>query len=106
MKTNIEEIRIIPLRAIKNKKGTLVALATCVLDCKFFVGSIGIYEVAKEEFLEENDKNDYKGYRITYPTKKSGFSSYKQFFPVNDEVRSDIDKVIIDEYLNLLSKDV
>lgn len=95
-KTKVTETRIILIRPVADikQRDTLVALATCVLNDVFFVGSIGIYERSEG------------GYRITYPTKKTGRSSLKLFYPVDKEAGDDIEKVIIDEYLNLLQSDV
>jgi len=94
--TKVNEIRIIPIRAMNNddQRDILVALATCVLDSKFFVGSIGVYE-----------RGDGT-HRITYPTKKSGNSSLKLFYPINKEVGNEVEKAIIEEYLRVLSDDV
>ena len=96
MVTQVNEIRIIPIRAMKDEKqkDTLVALATCVLDSKFFVGSIGVYE------------REDKTYRITYPTKKSGISSLKLFYPISKEVGDDIENAIIEEFVKVISEDV
>jgi len=90
VETTINEVTIIP---IKPKNG-LVALATCVLDNKIFLGSIGIYTRLKG------------GYRLTYPNKKMGESSINLYHPISKEVGDAIEKAIIDEYERLISDSV
>jgi len=90
VETTINEVTIIP---IKPKNG-LVALATCVLDNKIFLGSIGIYTRLKG------------GYRLTYPNKKMGESSINLYHPISKEVGDAIEKAIIDEYERLISDNV
>jgi len=90
VETTINEVTIIP---IKPKNG-LVALATCVLDNKIFLGSIGIYTRLKG------------GYRLTYPNKKMGESSINLYHPISKEVGDAIEKAIIEEYERLISDSV
>jgi len=90
VETTINEVTIIP---IKPKNG-LVALATCVLDNKIFLGSIGIYTRLKG------------GYRLTYPNKKMGESSINLYHPISKEVGDAIEKAIIEEYERLISDNV
>lgn len=94
----------IVIREVKSHDG-LLALASCVVDDKFFVGSIGIYKKSTESG---------GGYRITYPTKvlesKDKFgkktvtkkSQLKLWYPITKEVGDIIEQAIIDEYNNLL----
>jgi len=97
MNVKINDVRVIPIRPIKNEyqRDTLVGLATCEIDSKFFVGSIGIYE-----------KEDKSGYRLTYPTKKRGNSSLKIFYPVNEDVAKEMEKIIVEEYIKLMQEDL
>lgn len=90
METKITEVTIIP---IKPKKG-LVALASCVIDEKFYVGSIGVYTRLKG------------GYRLTFPTKKVGDNSINLCHPINQDVGDAIEKAIADEYEKLVSQSV
>jgi len=91
MKTKVDEVRIIPINPIKSPhhNDVLVALATCIIDSKFFVGSIGVYQ------------RDDGGYRITYPTKRRERSELKLFCPLNVETGQDIEDAIVGEYLKL-----
>jgi DNA-binding cell septation regulator SpoVG len=86
----VTEINVIPIRP----KNGLVALASCVIDGKFYIGSIGIYTKLKG------------GYRITYPNKKSGSSVINIFHPITKELGDMIETEVISTYEELLSKDV
>jgi stage V sporulation protein G len=88
--TKVTEVTIIP---IKPKNG-LVALASCVIDEKFYLGSIGIYTKLKG------------GYRLTYPNKKVGESAINLFHPIIKEAGDAVEKAIIDKYEELMSKDM
>lgn len=88
--TNITEVTIIP---IKPKNG-LVALASCVIDSKLYVGSIGIYTKLKG------------GYRLTYPNKKVGDNAINLYHPINSECGDAIEKAIVEKYEELMSQDV
>ena len=85
--TTIGEISIVPIR---NEHG-LVAIASCVIDEKFFVGSIGIY------FNEGT-------YRLTYPTKKHRGSSMTLFHPINVTAGEAVFNAIVKEYEELLTQ--
>lgn len=88
--SKVTEVNVIPIRP----KSGLVALASCVIDEKFYIGSIGIYTKLKG------------GYRITYPNKKSGISVINIFHPIDKELGDLIESEVIGEYERLLSKDV
>ena len=88
--TTVSNIRIIRVKPKKNND-KLVALATCVLDNKYFVGSIGIFDNGNGDFI------------ITYPTKKFGNSSLNLFLPNNPEDSEIIRSAIVDEFTNLIS---
>jgi len=86
--TNVSEITIIP---IKPKNG-LVALASCVVDDKLYLGSIGIYTKLKG------------GYRLTYPNKKVGENAINLYHPITRECGDNIEQAIIDKYEGLMSQ--
>lgn len=88
--SEISEINIIP---IKPKEG-LMAIASCVINKEFYVGSIGIYTKLKG------------GYRLTYPNKKSGSSTINIFHPISKELGDAIENAIIQEYENLVTIDI
>ena len=85
--SKISEVNIIP---IKPKNG-LVAIASCVINNEFYLGSIGIYTVLKG------------GYRLTYPNKKSGLSTVNIFHPIAKELGDAIEEAIVEEYEELIS---
>lgn len=76
----ITEVQIYP---IKPKDG-LIAFASVVLDGKIYLGSIGIYR-----------KLNGEGYRLTYPTKKTGDKSLNIFHPISRETGLAIEEAII-----------
>jgi len=88
--TTIKEIAIIPLKP----KDGLIALASCIVDEKLYIGSIGIYTKLKG------------GYRLTYPTKKIGENSINIYHPINKEIGDIIEKAIIEQYEELMKYSV
>ena len=89
-KTKVSEVTIIP---IKPKNG-LVALASCVLDNKIYLGSIGIYTKLKG------------GYRLTYPNKKVGENAINLYHPITKETGDAVEKAIVEKYEELMSEGV
>lgn len=89
-KTEVSEVSIIPI----SPRNGLIALASCVIDNKIYVGSIGIYTRRSG------------GYRITYPTKKVNENSINIFHPINKESGDVIEKAIIKSYEELISSNV
>jgi stage V sporulation protein G len=71
-----------------------VALASCVVDEKWYIGSLGIYTRLKG------------GYRITYPNKKVGENAINIFHPINREAGDAVEKAVVEKYEELISKDV
>jgi len=88
--TKVTEVTIIP---IKPRNG-LVALASCVVDNKIYVGSIGVYTKLSG------------GYRLTYPNKKVGENALNIFHPITKECGDMIEKGIVDRYEALMCKDM
>lgn len=88
--TEVTEITIIP---IKPKNG-LLALASCVVDKKFYLGSIGIYN----KFIN--------GYRVTYPNKKNLNNTINIYHPITREAGDAIEKAVVSKYLELIVKDM
>ncbi len=90
-KTEITEIKNNPVHSDNG----LVSIASCVIDGKFFVGSIGIY------YTPETNQ-----YRLTYPTKKHGNSSMSIFHPIKRPVADQIQEAIVEDYKKLLTSDI
>jgi DNA-binding cell septation regulator SpoVG len=93
MITKISKIKIVE---INGEKG-LVALASVLINDSYYIGSIGIYKALK---------GGYKGYRLTYPTKKVRDSSIKLFFPVNRASGNIMNRAIISEYIMIKKNSV
>ena len=84
MNSEISEVTIIP---IKPNKG-LVAIASCVVDKKIYIGSLGLYT-----------KKDGSGYRITYPNKKVGEkSAINIYHPITKELGDAILDEVVKKY--------
>ncbi len=86
-KNVVTEVNILPIRP----RDGLVAIASCVINNDFYVGSIGIYTKLKG------------GYRLTYPNKKSGSNSVNIFHPISQDLGDAIEEAIIKEYEKLIS---
>ena len=87
MIVEIREVTIIP---VKPQKG-LVALASCVVDDKLYLGSIGLYT-----------KKDGSGYRLTYPNKKIGAGSLNIYHPIHKDVSDAILNAVVAKYEELM----
>lgn len=90
MSTIVSEVNIVPMKP----KNGLIALASCVIDGKFFIGSLGVYTNLRRG-----------GYRITYPTKKVGERSVDLCHPINRETYDAIEKAISEHLEVLLDSD-
>ena len=86
---NISEIKIIPIKP--DAKG-LVAFASCLVDWKIYLSSIGILTKLSG------------GYRICYPSKKIAGQNLHYFHPINQETTTDIEKLIIKKYEEITKK--
>lgn len=83
----LTEIQIIPIKA----NNGLVAFASVLFDDCLFLGSIGIHK-----------RRDGSGYRITYPTKKTGDKNINIYHPINREASKLIENEIIGKAEKLL----
>ncbi len=88
MKPLISEIQIVP---IKPNNG-LLAFASCVIDNRFYIGSIAIHKKLHEE-----------GYRLTYPTKKIGNKELNLFHPITREFSQALEEAIFQKYERLIT---
>lgn len=78
----VSEVNITP---IKPSDG-LIAFASCVVDKKLYLGSIGVHTRPKDG-----------SYRITYPTKKVGARAMDYFHPINREMSKAIEIAITEK---------
>ena len=76
---NVSEVQITPIKAADG----LVAFASCVIDKRLYLGSIGVHQ-----------RIDGTGYRVTYPTKKLGSRSLNYFHPISAEAGRQIEQAI------------
>jgi stage V sporulation protein G len=82
----ISDVQIIPVQPIHG----LVAFASCVINQKLFLSSIAIHK-----------KLDQSGYRLTYPTKKTGNKNFTIFHPLEPSLSKAMETAIFDEYRRL-----
>lgn len=85
----IDEVNITP---VKPNDG-LVAFASCVIDGRIYVGSIGVHKLL-----------DGSGYRITYPSKKIGSHQLNFFHPVTKEMGMLIERAITAKCVELFER--
>ncbi|OGQ05759.1 MAG: hypothetical protein A2W61_01915 [Deltaproteobacteria bacterium RIFCSPLOWO2_01_44_7] len=76
---------------VKPRDG-LVAFASVVLDNRIYLGAIGVHQ-----------KLDGSGYRLTYPTRKSGDRSFHIFHPIEKEISHEIERAIFDKLTTLIN---
>ena len=86
------KISEINIQLIKPANG-LVAFASVVLDDRIYLGSIGVHE-----------KLDGTGYRLTYPTKKTGNRDFHIFHPIEKNLGRQIERAILTKVAVLLDK--
>ena len=83
----ISEVQIVPIQP----KDGLVAFASCIIDERLYLGSIGVHR-----------RLDGSGYRLTYPTKKVGVRQINYFHPVTKEAGQAIETAVYGKCSELL----
>ena len=86
------KISEVNIQLIKPTNG-LVAFASVVLDGKIYLGSIGVHQ-----------RLDGNGYRLTYPTKKTGNRDFHIFHPIERSMGQRIEQAILSKVTALLEK--
>ncbi len=86
------KISEVNIQLIKPTNG-LVAFASVVLDGKIYLGSIGVHQ-----------RLDGTGYRLTYPTKKTGNRDFHIFHPIERQMGQQIEQAILAKVTALLEK--
>ena len=76
----VDEVNVTP---VKPSNG-LVAFASCVIDKKLFIGSLGVHK-----------RLDGDGYRITFPTKVIGQKQLNYFYPITKAAGLAIERAIV-----------
>lgn len=74
-------------------KDSLIGFASVVLDDAIYLSSIGIHT-----------RLDGGGYRLTFPSKKSGHQQFQIFHPIRKDVGAAIERAIFDKLKDVMSK--
>lgn len=82
MENRLSEVQVVPVKPFNG----LVGFASLVFENCIFLGSIGIYTRPEG------------GYRLTYPTRKTASSSFHVFHPINKDVATEIESVVIAKF--------
>lgn len=85
----IDEVNII---LIKPRNG-LIGFASLVINEALYLGSIGIHQ-----------KLNGNGYRLTYPTKKTGTNDMDIFHPINREAGKAIETAIFNKLNDVMNR--
>lgn len=85
----ISEVNII---LIKPRNG-LIGFASLVINDALYLGSIGIHQ-----------KLNGNGYRLTYPTKKTGDNNMDLFHPINREAGKSIETAIVTKLNDVMNR--
>jgi len=89
---SVMKISEVNIQLIKPTNG-LIAFASVVLDDKVYLGSIGVHQ-----------RLDGTGYRLTYPTKKTGNRDFHIFHPIEKNLGQQIERAILTKVVALLEK--
>lgn len=85
----ISEVNIL---LIKPRNG-LIGFASMVINDALYLGSIGIHQ-----------KLNGNGYRLTYPTKKTGTNNMDIFHPINREAGKAIETAIFNKLNDVMNR--
>lgn len=85
----ISEVNII---LIKRRNG-LIGFASLVINDALYLGSIGVHQ-----------KLNGNGYRLTYPTKKTGANNMDIFHPINREAGKAIETAIFNKLNDVMNR--
>lgn len=79
------KISEVDIQLVKPSNG-LIGFASLVIDESIYLGSIGVFKKLNES-----------GYRITYPTKKSGDKDFNLYHPITKEASLSIEQAIFNQ---------
>lgn len=82
MKYDISNVQVIPIREANG----LVGFASLILNEGIYLGSIGIHTLAQG------------GYRLVYPTRKSGATNFPVFYPINRETAQQLEIAVLQKF--------
>lgn len=89
-KTHPMKISEVQINLIKPKDG-LIGFAALVINSDFYLSGIGIHQ-----------KLSGNGYRLTYPTRKSGSRDFEIFHPINKNTGQQIEAAIFSRLNDVL----
>lgn len=87
------EINNVKISFLQNKQAGLFAIASFTINEIFLISGVGIHETRKGH-----------GYRLTYPTKKSGDRVFNICRPMNRRLSKIIECRIFDELKNVMAQ--
>ena len=77
------EISDVKISFLRQQQDGLLAIASFTINDKFLISGVGIHEM-----------RDGAGYRLTYPTKKSGGRIFNICHPINRQLSKSIESAI------------
>ncbi len=83
----ITEVQVIPIKPVNG----LVGFASVVFNGCLYLGSIGIFTRPEG------------GYRLTYPTRKTGIANINIFYPIRKETAAILEKVVIEKFEEVMN---
>lgn len=86
------KINAVNIILIKPRNG-LIGFASLVINDALYLGSIGIHQ-----------KLNGSGYRLTYPTKKTGANTIDIFHPINHEAGKAIEAAIFNKLNDVMNR--
>jgi len=86
------QISEINISIIKPKNG-LLGFVSMVLNGEFYISGIAVHQ-----------KLNCSGYRLTYPTRKSGDKNFDLFHPINKQTSSIIENAVFKELKDVMNK--
>lgn len=86
----ISDVKITPVK----QRGGHIAFAALVLDDSFYISGIAVHE-----------KRDGSGYRLTYPTRKSGEQIFNLCHPISQQTSKAIENAIFQKLKDVMNKD-
>ncbi len=87
------KISDVKISFLQHKQDGLFAIASFTINDKFLISGVGIHEI-----------RDGDGYRLTYPTKKSGNRVFNICHPINRQLSKSIESAIFNALKTVIEK--
>ncbi len=71
----------------------IIGFASCLIESSLYIGGIAIHT-----------KLDGSGYRLTYPTRKSGNHSFPLFHPINAPFAKQLEQAVFSKLKEVMTK--